>query len=141
MRIRLPAIAAHAMFALILFPTSATSDATAEPLAVQQEMETLKQQIRDLRARVERLEESVAKGLPVNPARTVQPVPGGWRKSSNWDLLVEGMQKDDVEKILGEPQRRNKVNKFEFWIYGEGKARIYFGRLKSWQIPPTIDSQ
>ena len=103
--------------------------------------EALQQQIRELQARVDRLEATIQQGVPVNPAQTVQPVPGGWKKEANWHLLTKGMATHEVTEILGEPQRRRSVNKFEFWEYGDGLARLYLRRLKSWEIPTGIDTQ
>ena len=101
-------------------------------------IEALQQQIRELQARVDRLEATIQQGVPVNPAQTVQPVPGGWKKEANWNLLSKGMTTHEVTEILGEPQRRRSVNKFEFWEYGDGLARLYLRRLKSWEIPTGI---
>jgi hypothetical protein len=27
------------------------------------------------------------------------------------------------------------VKKFEYWLYGDGKAAMYMNRLKSWKTP------
>ena len=103
--------------------------------------EELQQQIRELQTRVDRLEATIQQGVPVNPAQTVQPIPGGWKKEANWNLLTKGMTTHEVTEILAEPQRRRSVNKFEFWEYGDGLARFYLRRLKSWEIPTGTDTQ
>lgn len=103
------------------------------------EVERLHQQVSDLQARVQQLEERMDQGVPVNRALEVQPVEGGWRQAFNWSLLDGGMQTSRVSEILGEPDRRRSVSKFEFWHYGdEGLLRFYLGRLKSWEIPSGI---
>ena len=107
----------------------------------QSQIEALKQQLQDLQERVKRLEGEVEQGVPVNMARKVEPVPGGWRKEHNWKLLVEGMSDYEVVKILGEPDRQKTVKKFEFWYYGDGKLSTYMQRLKGWDIPSGIDSE
>ena len=99
------------------------------------EIEVLKQQIRDLQTRVERLEGDFADGIAVNPARKVEPEPGGWRTASNWKLLAKGMPYNEVIRILGEPESTKSVKKFEHWRYGDGILRLYLRRLKSWENP------
>lgn len=118
---------------LLLLPVlSAAGHVAADDV---RRIEALQLQIGDLRARVERLETQLQAGVPVHPARKVQPVPGGWRKAANWGLLVKGLSDYEVVKILGEPEGRKTVNKYEFWHYGDGKARFYLRRLKSWELP------
>jgi hypothetical protein len=104
-----------------------------------QGLEALEQRLEALQRRVERLEEEMAKGVPVDRARTVQPVPGGWRKAANWRLLAAGMSDYEVVEILGEPDAERTVKKFEFWDYGDGGVNIYLRRLKSWRIPSGLD--
>jgi hypothetical protein len=124
--------AASALFACWLVPGSAAADLSAE-------VELLRQQVRDLQARVEQIEGRVQQGLPVNRALEVQPVAGGWREEFNWSLLDSGMQTFRVSEILGEPERRRSVSKFDYWHYGEdGLLRFYMGRLKSWEVPGGI---
>ena len=105
------------------------------------EIATLKQQVRDLQARVERLEQTAQQEAMVESELNSAPVPGGWRKQTNWALLTKGMTDYRVKEILGEPQHEKTVNKFEFWEYGDGKARLYMRRLKSWEVPSGIDRQ
>lgn len=101
-------------------------------------MELMQQQIRELQARVQKLEAMMEGGF--NPVAPPEPVPGGWRKQANWALLAPGMSGYRVREILGEPQDETTVNKFEFWEYGDGKARLYMDRLKSWEVPVGIDA-
>lgn len=99
------------------------------------ETDALLQRIDALEARVQKLEQRWEKGLPVNRALKIEPEPGGWRNADNWKLLGRGMPYDDVLRILGEPDRTKRVQKFDYWHYGDGKVRLYLNRLKSWQIP------
>ncbi|MBT8474802.1 MAG: hypothetical protein KJO78_04945, partial [Alphaproteobacteria bacterium] len=69
----------------------------------------------------------------------VEPVPGGWRKAHNWNLLRAGMSDYEVVEILGEPDREKTVKKFDFWYYGDGKLSVYLRRLKGWEIPSGLD--
>lgn len=102
-------------------------------------MEALQQQVEELRGRVQRLEAQMQAGVPAHPVRKVRPVSGGWREAANWGLLAKGLSDYEVEEILGEPQGRKTVNKYEFWHYGDGIARFYLGRLKSWESPDGIE--
>ena len=125
---------------LLLALLSATLPLAAAAASPEAEIELLKRQVLDLQERVKRLEGEVAEGVPVNVAREVQPVPGGWRKSHNWTLLDEGMTAFRVKEILGEPDRERSVKKFDFWYYGDAKVSLYLRRLNSWDVPEGLDS-
>jgi len=105
------------------------------------EIEALKQQLKDLQMRVERLEKGRDKGFTFSTEPEAEPVPGGWRKTHNWNLLEKGMTSYQVKAILGEPDRQKTVKKFEFWYYGDGKVSVYLHRLKGWDVPGGIDSE
>jgi hypothetical protein len=45
------------------------------------------------------------------------------------------MTKDEVEAILGPPDRVKSVRKFDYWYYGEYKIVFYLGRVDSWLAP------
>ena len=132
-----------ACFGLILaiFLAAQASASAAGGTPAEQEIRTLQQQVRELQERVDRLEASMARGVPVNRAEEVEPVPGGWREAFNWSLLVKGMTMEEVIEILGEPQKRRSANKYEFWEYGDGLVRIYLRRLRSWDVPGGIDTR
>jgi hypothetical protein len=119
-----------AALAIVLW--SATFTAAA---ADSGDIEALRAEIADLRARVEHLEKEVRTGVAINPARAVKPLPGGWNNEKNWKLLARDMQHERVQEILGEPDRTRNVSKFEYWYYGQGKVTFYQGRLKSWDRP------
>jgi len=134
----------------------------SQATAADPEIEALKRQLLDLQQRVERLEsgqvstetavdqdlqqrvEKLESDLASTDAAVVavQPpkvVPGGWRKQANWRVLDKGMEKHRVEEILGPREGSRRVGKFEYWSYGNGLLRFYFGRLKSWEIPDGIE--
>jgi hypothetical protein len=102
------------------------------------EIQALKQQIHELQLRVDRLEGKMHEGMPVNLARKVEPKPGGWREPNNWRLLDKGMEEPRIIAILGEPQQRKTIKKFEYLTYGDGEARLYMGRLSSWDAPSAL---
>lgn len=122
------AVLCAGFLAIALSPVSgfAASDA---------DIEALRKEIADLRARVERLEGDVASGVAVNPARKVEPMAGGWKNDHNWQLVAKGMTKSQVEEILGAAEDSRRIGKFEIWEYGKGKVTLYMGRVKSWEQP------
>lgn len=121
--------------ALVLCAVTVALVPTGSSAADEAALNALREEIADLRARVERLEGELASGVAVNPARVVQPVEGGWHAPRNWELLTRGMEPNRVTEILGDAERVRVVHKYEFWYYGEGVARFYLGRLKSWDRP------
>lgn len=126
---------------LLLFLLLAVTASAAEGSPQASEIELLKQQVLELQQRVERLEGELEQGVPVNMARKVEPVPGGWRKAHNWKLLTPGMTEHRVKEVLGEPDRQKKVNKYGFWYYGDGKVSVYMRRLKGWEMPSGIEKE
>lgn len=121
---------ACALCAMTVLLTPAGS-AVADEAAI----DALRQELAELRERVNRLEAEIATGVAANPAKVVQPVEGGWRAPSNWDLLTPGMEPYRVTEMLGEADRVRVVKKYEFWHYGDGVVRFYLGRVKSWDRP------
>ncbi|MCB1728584.1 MAG: hypothetical protein KDI22_14295, partial [Gammaproteobacteria bacterium] len=90
------------------------------------DIDALRQQVLELQSRVAALEARLGDVAVVVAA---DPVPGGWRKAVNWSLLESGMEASRVVEILGEPDSRKRVSKFEFWTYGDSKMSLYMGRL------------
>lgn len=102
------------------------------------DIDALRQQVLELQSRVAALEARLGDVAVVVAA---DPVPGGWRKAVNWSLLESGMEASRVVEILGEPDSRKRVSKFEFWTYGDSKMSLYMGRLKKWEIPSGIEGE
>jgi hypothetical protein len=130
----------HAGCALVLV-SAAAAPTIADDRSRDQDVEALRLEVRELRERVERLEGRMSEGLPVNRAKKVEPVAGGWRVASNWQLLFDGMEERDLLDILGDPQRRKTVKKFQFWIYGDGEVRLYMRRVSSWRLPSDLEDR
>ncbi len=130
---------------LVLLPLlgAALHSQAAEPTSDRQLIESLQQEVRELRERVERLEAERQQAAPpvAQPVPPAGPTPGGWRTSSNWGLLEKGQTDEEVAAILGEPDNRRTVKKFELWEYGDGIVRFYLRRLKSWEIPQGVAGQ
>ena len=107
-----------------------------EPGDVRAEIDALKQQLQSLEKRVEKLESRPASPSGRSSGLPPEPWPGGWRDERNWDSLKANMTRYQVLQLLGEPTDTRKVNKFEYWYYGEGKVVMYLNRLDSWTAPP-----
>lgn len=117
--------------ALLLAGALSIGLATSAQAAESAEIDALKRELTALRQRVEKLEQELSLGVPVNPARKVEAKPGGAATADNWRLLAKGMEKYRVIEILGEPVDTKSVSKFEIWDYPQGSVRFYLGRLKS----------
>jgi hypothetical protein len=136
-------LSSFALRLLVLLPLlgAALPSQAAEPASDRQLIESLQQEVRELRKRVERLEAERERPAPApvaQPAPPSEPVPGGWRTASNWGLLQKGQTDEEVAGILGEPDNRRSVRKFELWEYGDGIVRFYLRRLKSWEMPQGV---
>ena len=131
---------------LVLLPLlgAAMHSQAAEPASDSQLIESLQREVRELRERVERLEAERQRPAPATtplvaqPVPPAEPVPGGGRIASNWGLLKPGQTDEEVAEILGEPDNRRTIRKFELWEYGDGIVRFYLRRLKSWEMPEGI---
>ena len=102
---------------------------------VRAEIDALKQQLLKLEKRVEELERRPASPSSRLSDMPPEPWPGGWRDERNWSSLRANMTRHQVLQLLGEPGDKRKVNKFEYWYYGEGKVVMYLNRLDSWTAP------
>ena len=133
-----PRFAAVLLFSL---PITAPFAVAANDMQQAREIEVLKQQLKDLQLRVERLEKGRDQEFSFSTEPEAEPIPGGWRKAHNWNLLKEGMTSYQVKAILGEPDRQKTVKKFEFWYYGDAKLSVYLRRLKGWEIPSGVETE
>jgi hypothetical protein len=107
----------------------------ADDTSAQQRIGQLEQRVQELEQRLQQLEEKFEQGVPMNKALVVEAMPGGWRNAANWAQLADGMDRYEVARFLGEPERIKSVSKFDYWMYGDGKATLYMNRLKSWDVP------
>jgi len=125
----------YALGALPLAVALASLPAHADEESAQAQIDRLEQKVRALESRLEALEGRYERGVPVNKALEVEAKPGGWRNADNWAQLAKDMTEEEVIRFLGEPENRKSVKKFEYWLYGDGKAAMYMNRLKSWKTP------
>lgn len=92
----------------------------------------LEKEVQELKFRISKLE-----SLHSNPSADQEVVTSGegWKSITNWRKLTTDMGYDDVEKILGSPERM-KGGVVAYWFYENGgKVTFVSGRLHSWEEP------
>ena len=125
---------------------------TSEADALRQEVNDLKQVIQHLNQRVEGLEkqrasqsepsaQAVAASETPAPQPSVPATPNA-NVRDQWRRIDHGMTAQDVEALLGRPQRTMMVNLKTVWYYAYpevGSGSIVFaqdGGVDDWQTPP-----
>jgi len=68
--------------------------------SLDQKVKELEKKIAQLEQRIVKLEETIAQ-LQKSQARPAAPTASKWKDKANWRLLKKGMNKGDVEQILG----------------------------------------
>jgi hypothetical protein len=124
---------------LILPATAQTKD--SEPKDLTLEVAQLKRKIADQEVRIAQLEkamkamqengsragniadailklEAAVRDLKAIPApQPIPPLTPPWYSASNWNLLMRGMSRSQVEEILGPPSSESKVMDVDTWYY------------------------
>tara|TARA_Y100001970_G_C14050914_1_gene758883 strand:+ start:740 stop:1045 length:306 start_codon:yes stop_codon:yes gene_type:complete len=90
----------------------------------------LEKRVSELENRISYLESLISKDSNKN-----QVFSNGWENKSNWRKLKRNMSKDNVRKILGEPERITQSSNFTYWTYKKGKVTFYTEKLDSWTEP------
>jgi len=117
----------------IAFCTSTTSAQTTDTVSLTQRVEQLERRIAELEQRVQAFETSPQRQRSVESGTAT----GNWEQVANWRHLQRGMSKDEVRRLLGEPDR---VDVFDFtvWTYGD-YAKVTFDpdsqRVSGWSEP------
>jgi len=125
---------------------------TGDVPALQQEVRDLKDVVQRLGERVEGLEKQLqppsqpapqAAAAPAPPVpQPSAPVTPGDSAREHWRQVSHGMSAQEVETLLGHPQRTMKVNLRTVWYYTYpevGSGSIVFasdGGVEDWQTPP-----
>ncbi len=92
------------------------------PQNLNQKINELEKKITQLEQRVAKLEEMILQ-LQKNPAKPVAPSPNKWKDKANWRLLKKGMNKSEVEQILGAPPKVvPNVHYGDIWYYPDAKG-------------------
>jgi hypothetical protein len=144
--------AALLAFTLCLCVPLAAHAQASDTGALREEVKDLKQVIQRLNARLEGLEKRLAPGA----AATAQPVAASETPSAlpsasatptpslreHWRQIDHGMSAQDVQALLGAPQRTMKVSVKTVWYYTYpeiGSGSVVFaddGSVEDWQTPP-----
>ncbi|OZC34519.1 hypothetical protein B9Q17_05960 [Marinobacter vinifirmus] len=95
-------------------------------------IDRLETQVQELKNRLSNLESQI------NDQSDVQEFIAngdGWRSIANWRKLTTAMGYDDVERILGTPERVDGGN-LAHWYY-PNRAKVIFmrGKVESWSEP------
>jgi len=87
------------------------------PQELSKKVKELEQMITRLEQRIVKLEGIILE-LQKSQAKTIASSPDKWKNKANWRLLRKGMNKGEVEKILGEPPQI-KTNAYygDTWFY------------------------
>ncbi len=136
----------RSVFVLLLLPALASA-AEAQPY-LEQRVQVLEQQVRDLSERIVQLEqrpaaaqapEKPAYDVPLqealSPAKEIVP---GWQSAEAWNKLRRGMNQIQVTQILGNPAKRSGDRYSERWHYADDSAWVDFdqlGDVTRWQAP------
>jgi regulator of replication initiation timing len=84
---------------------------------IDQKVKELEKKITQLEQRIVKLEETILQ-LQKNQAKPVAASANKWKDKANWRLLRKGMNKSDVERILGEPPKVvANVHYGDIWYY------------------------
>ena len=95
-------------------------------------IDALEQQIQELRIRVSELELAI---LRKNDDKGYSNLEDGWKSKTNWRMLTTGMSTNDVEDILGEPQRVDGGNVMAWYYENSGRVIFIEKRVSGWSEP------
>jgi hypothetical protein len=110
----------HWFSALIILSTGFSTPLF--PQKLDQKIAELEKKIAQLEQRVAKLEDMILQ-LQKNPAKPVAPSPNKWKDKANWRLLKKGMNKSEVEQILGAPPKVvANVHYGDIWYYPDAKG-------------------
>jgi len=135
----------------VLAPLAARAE-DSETTTLREEVTDLKQIIQHLNERVEGLEKQLvpqpesapqAAAAPATPAaQPPAPAAPGQSIREHWRQIDHGMTVENVEALIGRPQRTMTVNLKTIWYYTYpevGSGSIVFaqdGAVDDWQTPP-----
>ncbi len=128
--------AAAALILLISVPVVSFSSGDQEA-ALSRRISQLEQRIAALEERIRVLEEKIARlsGAMEMPQEVPSNFEAGWRK------LAIGMTREQVRRLLGEPDEVSYLSYLEIWDYSarcKASCSVTFdeqGRVESWKSP------
>ncbi|MDY6799210.1 MAG: hypothetical protein SVX28_10875 [Pseudomonadota bacterium] len=96
-------------------------------------IDRLEKEVQELKFRLSKLESLI--GDQGEGQKVVTNNGEGWKSIANWRKLTTAMSYDDVERILGKPERVDGGN-IAFWRYpNRGKVTFMRGKVESWSEP------
>jgi hypothetical protein len=133
-------------FLAVVLLSSVSAGAMADDAALEQRVQTLEQQVRELNRRFNQQELPAAADpgmVPAasNAAASAVPIdsgPPGWQSAGNWKKMRAGMNQDQVLDLLGEPERRSGGKYRLRWEYANGGSWVEFdsgAEVNEWQAP------
>lgn len=105
----------------------------SEDTSVVNRIANLEMQVSDLNSRVLQLEKKL-EDCTTQHKSVIQTVPAG---KDAWRKLKKKMSKEQVKKLLGEPDKIDRFSNFEVWNYKE-HSTVEFnddGYVKGWHEP------
>jgi len=103
--------------------------------SVEARVETLEMKILDLERRIMELEKALQ--LATSNSELAPLELEDWESRADWRALEQGMTKDVVRSLLGEPLQITQYTSFTVWLY-KGLGKVEFdksGRVQQWSEP------
>ena len=98
-------------------------------------IDAVEQEILQLKARLSRLESVGEASIDVLDSSKSF---GGWKSISNWRKLTIDMSPNDVQRILGEPERLDG-GQVTIWYYkNDGRVVFMRGKTSQWTEPTIV---
>jgi len=92
------------------------------PQGLDQKIKELERKITQLEQRIVKLEEKILK-LQKDQAKPIAGSPAKWKDKANWRLLKKGMNKSEVERILGGPPKIVANSNYgDIWYYPDAQG-------------------
>jgi hypothetical protein len=92
------------------------------PQNLDQKIKELEKKITQLEQRIVKLEEIILRSQK-DQAKPIAGSPNKWKDKANWRLLKKGMNKSDVERILGEPPKVvANIYYGDIWYYPDAQG-------------------
>lgn len=106
--------------ALLILSTGFSTPVFSQNL--NQKIIELEKKIAQLEQRVAQLEDMILQ-LQKSPAKPAAASPNQWKDKANWRLLRKGMNKSEVERILGVPPKVVANTHYgDIWYYPDAKG-------------------
>ena len=95
-------------------------------------IDQLEKEVQELKLRISKLESLLSDS---SESKEFAPTHEGWKSISNWRKLSTDMNYDDVEKLLGKPQRVDGGDLARWYYQNGGIVMFAFGKLNRWEEP------